>query len=101
MGNNQKPLSESVVLVTGALTGIGRATAIAFAEEGAKVVVSGRKNTEGIALAEELRNLGTEAEFIKADVRYENDIKALVDGVVVRFGRLDIAVNNIQAPKSN
>jgi NAD(P)-dependent dehydrogenase (short-subunit alcohol dehydrogenase family) len=94
MRNNQKPLSESVVLVTGALTGIGRATAIAFAKEGAKVVVSGRKNTEGIALVEELRNLGTEAEFIKADVRYENDIKALVDGVVARFGRLDIAVNN-------
>ena len=94
MKNNQKPLSESVVLVTGALTGIGRATAIAFAEEGARVVVSGRKNTEGIALAEELRSLGAEAEFIKADVRYENDIKALVDGVVARFGRLDIAVNN-------
>jgi NAD(P)-dependent dehydrogenase (short-subunit alcohol dehydrogenase family) len=93
MKKNQKPLSESVVLVTGALTGIGRATAIAFAEYGAKVVVSGRKNTEGIALAEELRNLETEAEFIKADVRYENDIKALVDGVVARFGRLDIAVN--------
>jgi NAD(P)-dependent dehydrogenase (short-subunit alcohol dehydrogenase family) len=92
--NNQKPLNESVVLVTGALTGIGRATAIAFAEEGARVVVSGRKNAEGIALAEELRNLGAEAEFIKADVRYESDIKALVDGVVARFGRLDIAVNN-------
>jgi NAD(P)-dependent dehydrogenase (short-subunit alcohol dehydrogenase family) len=94
MKNNQKPLNESVILVTGALTGIGRATAIAFAEEGARVVVSGRKNEEGIALAEELRNLGAEAEFIKADVRYESDIKALVDGVVARFGRLDIAVNN-------
>jgi NAD(P)-dependent dehydrogenase (short-subunit alcohol dehydrogenase family) len=92
--NNQKLLSESVVLITGALTGIGRATAIAFAEEGARVVVSGRKNAEGVALAEELRNLGTEAEFIKADVRYERDIKALIDGVVARFGRLDIAVNN-------
>jgi len=42
MGNNQKPLSEGVVLVTGALTGISRATAIAFAEEGAKVVLSGQ-----------------------------------------------------------
>lgn len=92
--NNQKALNESVVLVTGALTGIGRATAIAFAQEGAKVVVSGRKDIEGNALAQELRNLGTEAEFIKADVRHESDVKALVDGTVARFGRLDIAVNN-------
>lgn len=92
--NNQKTLNESVVLVTGALTGIGRATAIAFAQEGAKVIVSGRRDNEGNALAQELRNLGAEAEFINADVRFENDVKALVDGTIARFGRLDIAVNN-------
>lgn len=90
----QKPLNQSVVLVTGALTGIGRATAIAFAEEGATVVVSGRNETTGEALAGELRALGTEAAFIKADVRHEADIQKLVDDTVARFGALDIAVNN-------
>src|SRR5882757_4277704 len=94
MGSSSKTLKGSVVLITGALTGIGRATAFAFAEEGAKVVVSGRKDIEGNALAEELRALGAEAEFIKADVRYEADVQALVDGTVRRFGRLDKAVNN-------
>lgn len=91
---NSTALNQSVVLVTGALAGIGRATAIAFAQEGAKVVISGRNNEVGQALAEELRHLGTEVEFIKADVRYEADIKALIDGTVARFGKLDIAVNN-------
>ncbi|MEO3402990.1 glucose 1-dehydrogenase [Mucilaginibacter sp. CAU 1740] len=91
---NTTPLNESVVLITGALAGIGRATAIAFAQEGAKVVVSGRNNEVGQTLAEELRNIGNEAEFIKADVRNEADIEALINGTVTRFGRLDIAVNN-------
>jgi NAD(P)-dependent dehydrogenase (short-subunit alcohol dehydrogenase family) len=94
MGYSSKTLKDSFVLITGALTGIGRATAFAFVEEGAKVVVSGRKDFEGNALADELRALGAEAEFIKADVRHEADVKALVDGAVRRFGRLDIAVNN-------
>src|SRR5882762_2499642 len=94
MKNSSNTLKDSVVLITGALTGIGRAAAFAFAEEGAKVVVSGRKDVEGNALADELRALGAEAEFIKADVRYEADVQALVDGTVRRFGRLDIAVNN-------
>ena len=92
--NKAPELSDSVVLITGALTGIGRATAFAFAKEGSKIVVSGRRNEAGLALAEDLRKTGVEAEFIHADIRYESDIKALVDGVVARFGRLDIAVNN-------
>lgn len=92
--NNAPELLESVVLITGALTGIGRATAFAFAKEGSKIVVSGRRNEAGLALAEDLRKTGVEAEFIHADVRFESDIKALIDGVVARFGRLDIAVNN-------
>ncbi len=62
-------MSEQVVLITGALTGIGRATAIAFAREGANVVVSGRHDEEGQKLVIELRNLGAEAEFVRADVR--------------------------------
>jgi NAD(P)-dependent dehydrogenase (short-subunit alcohol dehydrogenase family) len=81
-------------LITGALTGIGRATAIAFAREGARLVVSGRKEAEGKALEAELRGLGAEAEFIVADVRHEKDISSLVDRAVARFGRLDVAINN-------
>ena len=88
-------MSTQVVLITGALTGIGRAAAVAFAKKkGAKVVVSGRRDEAGQALAKELRALGAEAEFINADVRKEGDVRALVDGTVARFGRLDVAVNN-------
>jgi NAD(P)-dependent dehydrogenase (short-subunit alcohol dehydrogenase family) len=83
-----------VVLITGALTGIGRATAFAFAQEGARVVVSGRRDDAGEALATELRATGAEVEFIHADVRHENDVQNLVDKTVARFGRLDVAVNN-------
>lgn len=83
-----------VVLITGGLTGIGRAAAFAFAKKGAKVVVSGRRDEAGRALATELRDLGAEAEFINADVRKEDEVRALVDKTLARFGRLDIAVNN-------
>jgi NAD(P)-dependent dehydrogenase (short-subunit alcohol dehydrogenase family) len=82
-----------VVLITGALTGIARATALAFTRKGAKVVASGRHEDAGAALAAELRAAGTEAEFIRADVRHEEDVRALVDATVKRFGRLDVAVN--------
>ena len=87
-------MNKPVVLITGALTGIGRATAIAFANEGARLVVSGRHNDEGQRLVAELRKLGTEAEFLRSDVRHEDDIRSLVDQTVARFGRLDVAVNN-------
>jgi NAD(P)-dependent dehydrogenase (short-subunit alcohol dehydrogenase family) len=87
-------MSTPVVLITGALTGIGRATAIAFAKERARLVVSGRKEADGKALEAELRGLGAEAEFIVADVRHENDISNLVDRAIARFGRLDVAINN-------
>ena len=87
-------MSNPVVLITGALTGIGRATALAFANEGARIVVSGRRDDAGQALVGELRALGAEAEFIRADVRHENDVQNLVDKTVARFGRLDVAVNN-------
>jgi NAD(P)-dependent dehydrogenase (short-subunit alcohol dehydrogenase family) len=87
-------VTNPVVLITGALTGIGRAAAIAFAQDGARLVVSGRRKTEGEALVEELRRLGTEAEFIIADVRREDEVSALVDKAVARFGRLDVLVNN-------
>jgi NAD(P)-dependent dehydrogenase (short-subunit alcohol dehydrogenase family) len=83
-----------VVLITGALTGIGRAAALAFAREGSRLVVSGRHEEAGQALAIELRALGAEAEFVRADVRREDDVRDLVDQTVARFGRLDAAVNS-------
>jgi NAD(P)-dependent dehydrogenase (short-subunit alcohol dehydrogenase family) len=87
-------MDSKVVLITGALTGIGRATALAFAREGARIVVSGRHDDAGQALATELRALGAEAEFVRADVRNDDDVRVLVDRTVARFGRLDVAVNN-------
>jgi NAD(P)-dependent dehydrogenase (short-subunit alcohol dehydrogenase family) len=87
-------MSKPIVLITGALTGIGRATALAFAHEGAKIVVSGRREEAGQALALELHALGAEAEFVLADVRHDEDVRNLVDQTVKRFGRLDVAVNN-------
>jgi NAD(P)-dependent dehydrogenase (short-subunit alcohol dehydrogenase family) len=87
-------MSNPVVLITGALTGIGRAAAVAFAKKGAKVVVAGRREEAGKELVEQLRSLGSEAEFVKADVRKEEDVRAMVEQTVARFGRLDVAVNN-------
>ncbi len=87
-------MSTPVVLITGALTGIGRAAASAFAREGYRVVVSGRHEDVGQALAAELRGVGGEAEFIRADVRCEDDVRDLADQTIARFGRLDAAVNS-------
>jgi NAD(P)-dependent dehydrogenase (short-subunit alcohol dehydrogenase family) len=83
-----------VVLVTGALAGIGRATALVLARQGARVVVSGRNQEAGDALAAELRTLGAEALFLRADVRNDAELRSLVDQTVERFGRLDAAINN-------
>ena len=87
-------MSHPIVLVTGALTGIGRATALAFARSGAHLVVSGRRAAEGQALEAELQRLGAEARFIQADVRHDEEVRALIDQTVARFGGLDVAVNN-------
>jgi len=86
-------MKNKVILITGALTGIGRATALAFAREGAHLVVCGRRDDAGNALATELRALGVEAEYIRADVRHEDDVRSLVDKTLKRFGHLDVAVN--------
>ncbi|MGJ5181676.1 SDR family NAD(P)-dependent oxidoreductase [Bradyrhizobium oligotrophicum] len=83
-----------VVLVTGGQAGIGRATAIAFARQGAIVVVAGRREEAGVELVKDLRAFGSNAEFIKADVRREDDVRLMIDRTVARFGRLDVAVNN-------
>jgi NAD(P)-dependent dehydrogenase (short-subunit alcohol dehydrogenase family) len=82
-----------VVLITGALTGIGRATALAFAKQGARIVIAGRRDEAGQNLVAELRRLDAEAEYVNADVRHEDDVRNLVDKTVARFGRLDVAVN--------
>jgi NAD(P)-dependent dehydrogenase (short-subunit alcohol dehydrogenase family) len=87
-------MAAPVVLVTGALTGIGRAAVLAFAKEGATVVAAGRRELEGMALETALRGLGAQAAFIQADVRREDDVRNLVDQTVARFKRLDVAVNN-------
>ena len=87
-------MSSPVVLITGALTGIGRAAAIIFAQQGARIVVSGRRDKQGQELAAELQGLGAEAIFVRTDVRKDEDVRNLVDETVKRFGRLDVAVNN-------
>ena len=87
-------MSSPVVLITGALTGIGRAAAIIFAQEGARVVVSGRRDKQGQELVAELQALGAEAIFVRTDVRKDEDVSNLVDQTLKRFGRLDIAINN-------
>src|ERR1700684_820035 len=92
--NAGSAMSSPVVLITGALTGIGHAAAVEFAKEGARVVVSGRRDKEGQELVAELKTLGAEAIFVRSDVRKDEDVRNLVDQTVKRFGRLDIAVNN-------
>jgi NAD(P)-dependent dehydrogenase (short-subunit alcohol dehydrogenase family) len=86
-------MNTPVVLITGALTGIGRATAVAFAKEGARIVIAGRRDEAGQNLAAELRTLGAEAEYWRTDVRHEEDVRDLVNKTVARFGRLEVAVN--------
>jgi NAD(P)-dependent dehydrogenase (short-subunit alcohol dehydrogenase family) len=87
-------MTSPVVLITGALSGIGRATALAYAQKGARLVVSGRRAAEGEALATELNAFGAEAVFFPADVRREAEISALFTQTLARFGRVDIVVNN-------
>jgi NAD(P)-dependent dehydrogenase (short-subunit alcohol dehydrogenase family) len=82
------------VLITGALTGIGRATAELYARDGVNLAISGRRAAEGEALAAELRKHGGAVEFFAADVRHEAEVEALVAKVLQRFGGLDVAVNN-------
>ncbi len=87
-------MKNKVVLITGATSGIGKVTAKKFASAGAKVVVSGRRETEGQAVVDEIKAAGGEATFVQADVSREADVKNLVAKTVETYGRLDIAFNN-------
>jgi NAD(P)-dependent dehydrogenase (short-subunit alcohol dehydrogenase family) len=87
-----------VVVVTGGSSGIGRATALALAREGARVVIAARGVERGQAVLEELRGVGAEAEFVAADVSRTADVDRLFATTIERFGRLDGAVNNAADP---
>ena len=83
-----------VALVTGGTSGIGRETAVAFAREGAKIVVSGRREREGQETVDIIKKAGGEAIFVKTDVAKEQDVKAMVEKAVATYGHLDYAFNN-------
>ena len=87
-------MTNKVALVTGGTSGIGSAAALAFAEAGAKVVVSGRREKEGNEVVAAIKKQGGEGRFIKADVSNEADVSALIEKTLSAFGRLDAAFNN-------
>jgi NAD(P)-dependent dehydrogenase (short-subunit alcohol dehydrogenase family) len=90
----QNSYTGKVALVTGATSGIGKATALAFARAGANVVLSGRREKEGADVVTEIQELGGAAAFSRADVARDADVKAMVDFTVTTYGRLDVAFNN-------
>ena len=105
--NTQKPVApasgrvdadgkfkDKVVLITGATSGIGKATAYAFAKEGAKVFFCGRRANLGAANVREIQAFGGEATFMQADVTKPSEIQDFVDSCVKKYGRIDIAFNN-------
>ena len=92
MNNNR--FSGKVALVTGGTSGIGKATAMEFARAGAKVVLTGRRDKEGAQVVAEIKKLGGDAAFVRADVAKDADVKAMVDFTVDKYGRLDVAFNN-------
>jgi NAD(P)-dependent dehydrogenase (short-subunit alcohol dehydrogenase family) len=89
-----KLFENKVALITGATSGIGVATALAFAREGAKVVISGRREKEGNEILARIRKAGAEGLFVRMDVSNEAEVEALVSQTVSTFGRLDAAFNN-------
>src|SRR6266480_5148401 len=92
--NNNTTFLGKVALITGGTSGIGKATATAFARAGAKVVLTGRREKEGAQVVAEIKKLGSEAAFVRADVAKDADVKGMVDFTVDKYGRLDIAFNN-------
>ena len=94
MPDAERQFAGRVVLVTGGNAGIGRAAAIAFARQGAQVVVSGRRQSAGEAVVAEIKASGGEAIFVRADVAKEGDVESMIGRTLARFGRLDCAFNN-------
>ena len=90
-----KRYQDRVALVTGGTSGIGKATALAFAAEGARVVVAGRRETEGTAVVADIRRKGGQATFVVTDVTRDADVRKLVDSALRSYGRLDVAFNNV------
>jgi len=90
----QNSYTNKIVLVTGGTSGIGKATALAFAEAGAKVVITGRREKEGADVAAEIARNGGTAAFVRADVAKDADVVKAIDFVVSTHGRLDVAFNN-------
>src|SRR5580692_12138264 len=86
--------AEKVALITGGTSGIGRATAVAFAEQGANVVISGRREAEGAESLSLIQKAGGQGLFVRGDVSEESEIEALVAKTLERFGQLDFAFNN-------
>jgi dihydroanticapsin dehydrogenase len=87
-------LKGKIAVITGAATGLGEATALLFAEEGARVVVADVDDTGGEGAASEIRKKGAEAQFVHADIAQESDARTIADEAVRAFGRIDILVNN-------
>src|SRR5213596_2128482 len=91
---NTKKFSGKVALVTGGTSGIGKTTAIEFARAAAKVVLTGRREKEGAQVVAEIKKLGADAAFVRADVAKDPDVHAMVKFTADKFGRLDIGFNN-------
>jgi NAD(P)-dependent dehydrogenase (short-subunit alcohol dehydrogenase family) len=89
-----KLLENKVALVTGGTAGIGRAAAVALAKAGAKVVISGRRETEGNETLRLIKDAGSTGTFVKSDINIEKDVEALIKKTLDTYGRLDIAFNN-------
>ena len=87
-------LAGKVAIVTGATQGIGRAGALRFAKEGAKVVCAGRNTTKGEAVVEEIKAMGGEAIFVQTDIKSEADMDKLLKATIDVYGKLDILYNN-------
>ena len=98
--NSEGRFKDKVVLITGATSGIGKATAYAFAKEGAKVFFCGRRANLGDANVREIQAFGGEAAYMQADVRNEDDVRNFINACVKKYGRIDIALNNagIESP---
>lgn len=92
--STQRRFANKVVMITGGTSGIGRAAALAFAREGARVAFCGRREALGHEVEREIRAAGGTARYIRADVRIEADVQRFVDVTVAEFGRLDVALNN-------